>query len=784
MHIIGQGVLRQEAQDKVRGAVKYNDDFFAPGMLYAHLLTSPYAHARIRAIDTKRATAIPGVLAVVTGEDTTLFCGEVLEDRPPLARGKVRYYGEPVAVVVAHDLSAAMRAADAIAVTYEQLPVVNSVEQALSPEAPLVHEDLATYKPAQQPVRPEPGSNVADRAKIRKGDPAQAWANCNVIIEATFSTPQHDHAAMEPRSVRLEIMPDNRVFVNATSQAPFEVQKLFGTYFKLNHSDVIVHTPMVGGAFGGKAAVQLEPIAYFASLAVGGRLVNLRNTREQDLVSSPVAPGMEATIKLGATRDGRLVAMEATLNLDIGAYTDSAPRVARAIASACTGPYKIDHVHCDVVCVYTNHPYTTAFRGFGYLPLTFAVERMIDKMAKALGRDPIDLRRLNAIQPGNLTPTLVKLTRSNIGDLPACLDRARELIGWSEGQVQRLDSHTVRAKGIASFWKTSSSPPNALSGALIILNADGTLHLNIGAVECGQGSKTTAAQILAEKLGMPLEQIRVNMEVNTQTDPEHWKTVASMATYMIGRAVLEAAQDVIRQLKSIAAIAMKAPPEDLDVKGGRVYVKDDPDIYIEFKDIARGYRFEEGDSIGSQIIGRGGFIMRHLTLLDHETGKGRPGPAWTVGVQAVEIELNTREFNYRFLRAATVMDAGKLINPKMARGIVLGGMAMGLGYATREGHVFTDDGRVLTDQFRTYRMLRVGEEPSEYLVDFIETPQLDAPYGARPIGEHGVLAIPAALANAVAAATGAEFDHVPVTPERIWQTVTGGRRTALDPVRV
>lgn len=770
---VGESVLRKEAVDKVTGVAKYSADFIAPGILRARLVTSTCAHARLIGVDSAAAREMPGVRAVVTGADTDILCGEVLADRPPLARGKVRYCGEPVALVVADSEREAMAAAGRVRVRLEPLPVVNGPVEGLAPAAPLVHEELGSYKVAQPPCAPRPGTNVFDHARVRKGDMAAGAAQAEVWAEAHATVPQMDHAAMETRSAQVEILPDKRVFVTTSSQAPFEVKRMLAQLFGLQEGQVVVEVPFVGGAFGGKAAVQLEVLAYLASRAVRGRPVRLTNTREEDIAGSPVGLGLDADVRLGATRDGRLTAAELTFRLDAGAYADSVPRMARAIASACTGPYRVDNVRCDVLSVYTNHVYATALRSFGYMPMTFAVERAMDKLADALAMDGVALRRKNAILPGDTTPTRHRLTRSIIGDLPACLDEAARQVGWAEGRRTEVDARRVRGRGLAAIWKTSSSPQNAISAAIAQFNRDGSINLGVGAVECGPGTKTTVAQMLADALGLGIERVHVHMEVRTSTDPEHWKTVASMATFMVGRAVLEAAQDAISQLKSIAGIVLRCPPDDLAVHGGRVFLRDDPSMYLELKDLAHGYRYPDGDSIGGQIIGRGGFMVRHLMPLNARTGEGMAGPSWTVGAQGVEVELDRADHTYRIVRAVTVLDAGRVVNPKGARGAVMGGMCQGIGFATRECLLYDPEGRPRNPQLRLYKLMRAGEEP-EYRVAFVETPQVDAPYGARPLGEHGIIGMPAALAGALSAATGGSLDDLPVTPEALWRMARRG----------
>jgi CO/xanthine dehydrogenase Mo-binding subunit len=776
---IGISTPRKEAPGKVTGAVKYNYDFTSPDLLHAWLVTSLYAHAYLKSVDISEALKSPGVQAVVTGDDFPALTGVVIEDRPPLARGKVRYFGEPIAVVVANSEYEARQAADLVKVEYDPLPVVNSLGDALKPGAPLVHEALETYRHVGENTYPEPGSNVSHRQKIRKGDLQKGWAESETVIEIAVKLPQSDHAALETRSARAQITPDGTVLIHSPSQSPFMVQTLISRNFHVAVGKIIVNTPLVGGAYGGKTTVQLELIAYLASKAVGGRMVMLANTREQDMSSSAVQIGLEARVKLGATKAGRLKAVAMTFLIDCGAYTDSGPLMTKAIASYCTGPYNIENVWCDALCVYTNHPYATAFRGFGNTAYTFAMERALEKMAYALGMDPLELRLGNVLVPGATSPTQVALTPSNLGDLRQCLAKLKELIHWEEGPRVVLENHRVRAKGLSCFWKSSSSPTDAISGAILILNEDGTINLNCGVVECGQGTKTALAQILAEKMRMRPEQIQVVMEVNTQISPVHWKTVASKSAYMAGRAVLEAAEDVLRQLRHIAAIAMRCPPADLEVAEGKVFLRDDPNVFMEFKDIVHGYKYPEGNAVGGQIIGRGSFIMRHLTPLDQETGKGKPGPGWTVGAQAVEVEFDAEDDTYRILKAATVVDAGRVINPQGARGQITGAMSMGLGYASREYLSYSDSGIMQNPQFRTYKMLRYGEV-QDYAVEFIETPQRDAPYGLRGLGEHGILGMPAALANALSTAAEVEMNELPLLPERIWKAKGGANGN--DPV--
>lgn len=770
---VGISVIRKEAWEKVTGQAKYTDDFISNEILSVGMVTSTYAHAEIKNISIAEAEALQGVKAILTGSDFSVLCGPLIEDRPPLAKEKVRYYGEPIALVVADSEFTAAKAVALIQVEYTPLTVINTPSESLNKDAPILHKQMILYHLTNQDIYPQLNTNICDRKKIRKGDIEKGFANSDIILESKFNLPQSDHIAMETRAVHAKIDAGGTVFIKTSSQSPFSVKKIISRTFNIELGKIIVEVPFVGGGFGGKAPIQLELLAYMASKAVGGKEVKIINSRENDIVSSPCRMGLEATIKLGATKSGMLQAVQMTYLLDTGAYSDIGPTLIKAIIVDCTGPYNINNVWCDALCVYTNHPYVTSFRGFSHASTAFCIERMLDKLAHALQMDPAELRTKNTLLPGDTSPTQVKITSSNFGNLTACIDQLKTLINWNEGTLAEVGENKVRVKGMACLWKTSNSPPDAVSGVFLTFNKDGTINLNCGCVECGPSMKTTAAQILSEKLNMDIDRIFVNMDVNTKYSPEHWKTVASMTTYMVGRAVLRAAEDIIRQLKSLASVVLKCPPEDLEVGNEQVYVKHDPSIFLKFKDLAHGYQYPNGNSVEGQILGRGNFIMGDLNLLDKDTGAGKSGPYWTVGAQAVEIEYDKKEFTYRFVKAATVLDAGKVLNPKMAEGLVKGGMCMGLGLGSRESFSYDKDGRVLDTSLRTYKVMHFGETP-QYLVGFVETPQIDAPYQARGIAEHGIIGIPAALGNALSLAAQAELDELPLTPETIWRIKTGG----------
>lgn len=764
---IGRSIHRKEAWDKVTGRAKYTDDMPLTGVLTARLLTSPHAHARILRIDTSQARAVDGVKAIVLNENYPTLFGALLLDRPALAGDKVRYAGEPVAMVVARDEWTAEQAVRSIQIEYEPLQPVLSPSDALRPGAPVLHPQANSYKKSRQDIYPEPNSNIASRYRIQKGDASGCLSYSDVVVRQRFFLPPSDHLAMEVRAAQAEIAADGTVLITASSQSPYAVRTQIAEAFQIPPGQIQVRVPFVGGGFGGKAPVLLEILAYIASRSVNGQPVRVIIPREQDMALAPCRIGLEADIRLGADRDGLLRAAEITYWLDCGAYTDISPYMTKAIAVDCTGPYNIENLHCEALCVNTNHTFATSYRSFAHESYTFCIERTLDMLARKCGIDPLELRIRNAIRPGHLTPSQVPCTRSNLGDLPQCLQKVKLLSEWNGGAVVSVEQDTVRAKGAACLWKNENPPTNAISGALVTFNPDGSLNLNTGVVEMGSGGQTQLAQILAEKLKMDANQVHVVMPVDTRVSPEHWKTVASMTAYMAGNAVLRAADDIIVQLRNNGALALGCPPEEIEVAHGRVSMRGNPRAFIEFKDIVNGYQTKDGVSIGGPVLGRGGFMLKGLSMLDPLTGKGQPGPSWTVGAQVVEVEVDTKEFTYRILSASTVMDVGSVINPEAMRAMVAGGMAMGVSMASREAFTYDANGVLQAPTLRTYKLLHTGQEP-DYRIGFVETPEEDSPYGVRKYSEHGIIGIPAALANALSAALGLEIFELPLLPEKLW----------------
>ncbi|PEJ59062.1 aldehyde oxidase [Bacillus sp. AFS002410] len=775
--VIGKSVLKKESWDKVTGRVKYIDDVQEVGTLHAKLLTSTHAHAIIGEIDTKEAWKVKGVRMIITGKDYPLLLGTTIKDRPLLAFDKVRYYGEPIAMVIADTEAIAIKASTLICVKYEPLPVVNSPEAAYQKDAPLVHEDVEQYLIDESSgltgtsggIQPIPGTNIANIQGIRKGNIDRGFAKCDIIIEEEFSFNQADHTAIETRCADVEIKSTGEVIIHSASQEPFEMKELISETFNIEEGKVTVNIPLVGGSFGAKTSVQLEPLAYVASKSVGGKRVRLRNSREEDIVTSPVHIGLHATVKMGCTKEGKIQALKLFFLFDGGAYAERSVPITKAAAFDSTGPYKIDNVWCDSLCMYTNHPFVTDFRGFGRTEAAFGVERTMDIMAKKLGMDPLEFRLKNAIQPGDTSPTQVLLNKSNLGDIKECLFQLKELMDWDKGQRIEISDRFVRTKGISCAWKNGDPPPGVSSGAIITFNKNGSINVISAAVEIGQGTKTVLTQMVAEKMNMDEDEVFIQMEVKTQDSPDNWETAASRTTFMSGNAVLKACDDAIRQLKRTASVVLKVPKDELEVANKKVFMRTDPSISIDFSEIVLGYIYPNGKVAGNQVVGRGTYMIPGLTEMNPVTGKGVQGPEWGVVAQGVEVEFDKRDNTFKLLRAVTVADAGQILNYKGAETQITGAMNMGLSFATREGFIFDDEGKVLTTQFRSYKVMHFGEQP-EYIVRFVENPVKGAPFGSRGLGEHGIMGMPSAVANCLSIAANVSLKRLPLTPEFIWKS--------------
>ncbi len=739
-------------------------------MLHAAMLHSPHASARIIEIDPADAYTVPGVRAILTGADLDYRLGLYLRDKRILARDVVRYQGEPVVAVAADSLDAAREACRRIKVCYEEQPAVLDPRDALEPDAPLVHPDLDSYDRMSQVFFPKAGTNIAHHQKIRKGDFEVARATADAVLVSDFANPPVQHVPMETHASIAQALPNGRMEIWTSSQSPYTVRHLMSICFGLPHAAIRVHVPFVGGGFGGKAGLGLEPLAYVLSHAAGGRPVKVVATREEEFNTLPSRQGLHSTIEIAASNDGDIVALKATYRWDAGAYADYGVNVGRAAAYSGAGPYSIDHCWIDSFVVYTNKIFGTAFRGFGHLEVLWGIERAIDKMARQLEMDPVAFRRRNLLREGDTTITGEPFTAGH-GNPEACLDAVAEAIDWSQPRSAPSAAHKRRGKGIAMLHKAPAMPTYTSCSAVIKLDEDGAADVLVSGVDYGQGTYTVLRQIAADELHMDVDKVHVTWECDTALTPYDWQTVASRFAYMGGNAVIEAAADCMRQLKTVAAAALGVAPERIVCNGGQAQPVDEPDRALPYGRLSLGFTFPDGHSIGGPIIGHGRYIATGLTHLDPETGQGRPAQFWTYGAHAVDLEVDVQTGEVEILRIATALDAGKVLNPKLCTGQVIGGVVQGLGSALWEGFRFDEEGRMLNPSFVDYKIPTARDLPGEIIPILLENPQPGGPYGARGVAEHPMISVPSAVGNALFDACGLEFDQLPLSPERVLDAV-------------
>jgi CO/xanthine dehydrogenase Mo-binding subunit len=762
---VGKNAPRVDFFDKVTGAAIYTDDIqFGHRLLHARLVRSDRAHAIIKRIDVSKAKAIPGVKAVITGIDVPSKIGIYLVDRPIFASDRVRYVGEVIAGVVATTEEIAEEAVRCVEVEYEDLPLLFDPLEAAKPDAFLIHPDMKNYDVVNF-IFPVPGTNISEHFKMRKGDIETAWEHCNRVVSGTFRLPQIQHVPLETHIGIANWGLTGKVTLWTSSQSPFALRAMIAKSLGIPHGDLRVITHFVGGGFGGKAGVSMEACVVALAKAVKGQPVRLRMTREEEFVGTTTRQSLVSNIKIGCDEKGKLLAMEAEYYFGGGAYNDYGVNIVRSAGYSCTGPYTIPNVKADSYCVYTNHPIGSAMRGFGMPEIHWGIEQCIDQLAEKMGMDPVDFRRKNCVKTGD---TIVNGMAMPPVNLVACIDKVADMIKWGE-KGEPSGPYKKRGKGLAIMWKAPSMPPNAGSSAVVRFNEDGMIDVEIGALEIGQGAFTVAAQIAAEVLGVPYDWVRVSGPIDTSYSPYEWQTVASRCTWSMGNAVREAAGHARKQILETMRDHWDEDINDLDIVDGIVISRK-----TEREQPLKGmviYGLPDEDSggwKGGPVIGTGKFMPTYVTSLDPETGQGKRAVVhYTVGAQAVDLEIDIRTGQIDVLKIASVYDVGKAINPDLVLTQIEGGAIQGLSSAF-EAMQFDAKGRLLNPSLVDYRITTAADIPVEIQAGFIESPVEDGPWGARGVGEHVMVQTAPAISNAIYNAIGIRCSDLPLSAEKIY----------------
>jgi len=759
---VGHSIERLDAAEKATGEAQYVDDLYRPGMLHGAILGSIHAHAKIGGYKLDAARSIPGVAAVLTGEDfssgrTGAFC----KDELPLARGKTIYMGEPVAVVAASDVETARRAARAIEIDYEPLPAVLTIDEALATGAPLVHEDLANYAKIA-PSFSE--GNVLWQCRLEEGKIDSAWSQCDVIVEDVFETAAQHHMYMEPCGALAEIDRGGRLTIWSSCQSVHLVQQRVAEWLSIPMGRIRALAPKIGGGFGAKGGLHVQHLAAALALKTG-RPVKMVLSRVEDFEIVRSRHPARVIMKTGAKKDGSLLAREANIFLDGGAYADESPTVLSFAVLMARGPYRIPHLRSRGLVVYTNKLKASAFRGFGNPQVTFAGESQIDRIAEQLDIHPVELRLRNAVDAGDRWAGGQTLPACGLRE---CLTKLREAVEAAPA-VAAAPQHR-RGVGYSAFAHISGLLSTACN---IYLRSDGSVAVNTGVVDIGQGSDTILTQICADALMLTPERISF-ASPDSDSSPYNWKTAASRVTYMAGRVVLAATIEVRDKILRQASEIMECSAEDLEIRpGGLVGLKGVAAKTVTFAQVASHALARLGGPImgASSLLFDGERLDPKRAVIEGFAFSNLG--AYIFGAQAVEAEVDEVTGAVRVLRAWSAHDVGCAINPQMVEGQIQGGFVQGLGYALTEEMQWDESGRLTNPTLMDYKVPTALDTPIEINPIIVEHPEPSGPFGAKGVGEPGLIGAAASIANAVAKATGKRLHRLPMTPERVLDALIG-----------
>lgn len=773
-HTVGASHQRVEIIGKLTGDALYTGDLVLPGMLHAKVKKSPHARARIVRIDTSKAEALRGVHTVLTGHELDYRMGLYVVDKDILAKDVVRHFGEAVAAVAAESPEIASKAVELIDVEYAVLAPVLDPMEAIKEDAPLVHPDLASYSYVEAAFSPQPGTNIANVTRMRKGDVERGFAEAEWIVEREYTNPSVQHVPLETHVAIVEWKAGDEVTIWTSAQSPFTVRNLFCTAMRLPLNQVRVVVPHVGGGFGGKAGIHLEPLLACLSRKAGGRPVKLQATREEEFSLLPCRSALTYRIKTGVRADGKITAQQMSMYWDAGAYADYAVNVTRASGYSAAGPYDISNAWVDAYTIYTNKPYGTAYRGFGHVEFFWGLERHMELVAQAIGMDSLAFRKRNLLTPGSTTLSGETITE-HTGNPLKCLEEAAKAIDYGRltPEEEEHETRTGRriGKGLATLHKAPAMPSFTASASVVKMNSDGSVIVNVALMEIGQGCNTAIAQIAAERLRFPIDRVKVAVEKDTDKEPYDWQTVASKGLILSGNATMLACDDLLTQAYAVAGQVLRAQPADLDHDAEKIFVKHRPEESVTFAALSVGYAHPNGNGIGGPLIGVGRYVAQGLTNLDKETGQGLPALDWTYGAHGVVVDVDPETGEFDVLAIASAFDVGKVVNPEIVRGQCVGGMVQGLGTALCEGYIYDQQGRLLNPSFTDNKIPTARDIPDRIESLVVETAQLDGPFGARGVGEHPMISVAPAIGNAIQHATGAELMHMPMRFEDVWRAL-------------
>ncbi|CEP67495.1 Aldehyde oxidase/xanthine dehydrogenase, a/b hammerhead [Moorella glycerini] len=751
--VVGKSINRVDAVAKVTGQAKYTGDFIERDMLVGTILRSPYAHAIVKNINVSKARALPGVEAVLTYADVPKIkfatAGHPYaldpkhrdkEDRTILTN-KARFVGDAIAAVVATDELTAAEALKLIEVEYEVLEPLLTPEAAMREGAPLIHDDCER--------------NILSSHGYEIGAIEEAFQEADYIFEDELETSIVQHCQLENHVSCAYVDSDGRIVIVTSTQIPHIVRRIVGQALGIPWGRVRVIKPYVGGGFGSKQDVCLEPLNALMTLAVGGRPVRLELSREECMIDTRTRHAIKYKIKTGVSKDGKLIGMHIAAISNTGAYASHGHSIAMAGGSKFRVLYPMKALKYEPLTVYTNLPVAGAMRGYGSPQITFAVESHLENIARKLNIDPLEFRMKNLVHEGYVDPLNGNTVRSC--GIRECIEKGKELIKWDEKKARYKNQAGTKRRGLgmACFSYASGTHPVGLemAGARIVLNQDGSVQLQIGATEIGQGSDTVFAQMVAEVLGIPVDMVHVISTQDTDITPFDTGAYASRQTYITGMAVAKAALEVKEKILDFVWGMTDIPAHALDIKEQNIVYKHSGEVVMPLAEVALHTYYDT-------------VFARPITS---DTSNNARINAFVFGVTFAEVEVDLKTGKIEVLEIYNVHDSGKIINPQLAEGQVHGGVGMGIGYALAEQMLFDEKtGKPLNNNLLDYKMPTIMDIP-DIGVAFVETFEPTSPFGCKALGEPPTIPVAPAIRNAVLDATGVAFNRLPMNPQRVFE---------------
>jgi putative selenate reductase molybdopterin-binding subunit len=755
--VVGKSVRKVDGPSLVTGSPRFVADLDLPRTLHVEFLRSPHAHARIRRIDSSKAQAVPGVVLVLSHENTPerryTTAGQGYPEPSPydsrMFDSKVRFVGDRVAAVAAESKAAARAGVAAIEVEYEELPAVLSLDEALADGAPVIHDE-----PDAEGIY-EAARNTAADVDIDVGDVTRGFARSELVVETTCEVHYAQHTPIEPHVVLSYLDEDGRLVLRSSTQVPFHVRRIVAYVLDVPLHRIRVIKPRIGGGFGAKQEILIEDLAGLITLRTG-RPALIELSRKEEFTSSRTRHPMRVRVKLGAGRDGILRALEMEALSNTGAYGAHGLTVLSNTGSKTLPIYnKAQDVHFFGKALYTNLPVAGAYRGYGATQGYFPLETAMDELAERLGIDPVELRKRNHIRVGETSPIFEKLGEGREGvsqtikscELPRCIEIGAQRIGWSDRRGRRFcEGPWVHGLGMSVHMQGSGIPQIDMGAATIKMNEDGSFNLLVGATDLGTGSDTILAQIAAEILGVPVEKMIV-LSSDTDTTPFDVGAYASSTTYVSGTAVARAAQQVRSQIVRVAGAMLDADPEGLVVAHEQVARKDGKAVSLAAVCEQAMYRSDQFQ------------IGATASCVPEES----PPPFLA---SFAEVAVDTETGAVKIVKFVAAVDCGVALNPKMAEGQMEGAIVNGIGYALTEEMILSSVGRVRNPTLFDYKIPGALDVPPVEVI-LVDSYEPTGPMGAKSVGEIGINAPIPTIANAIYDAVGIRLKKTPFTPQRV-----------------